>query len=334
MSTSFADMDTLRGAAVAAIAEAWGALAAEHVVPCSRYRPYIQVGRDYEGGPLSRGPAFAQFSQTLRQMYPAWFAAPSGQDPRWFPDNLAFQFVEAAIAELTRRGETGDTPSDAVEVTLLHLVDYLDSDDSRLACARRVSHLMTADRKELTIAGVTILEYRQFQETRQIAEVIPTAHSAYNAERPRSFARPEATVVSYATGPDPFDLARDAGRHIDRLLLALRLLYCVTTADIYQVTGEVTFVCRCTARLDEIPHDFHLVPVRPAVVSASTAEPVEELLALYDSTEHRTDKEVVHGLEMAVIKFTNSFAPGPGSRRSWTWPPRLKPRSPAPTRPT
>jgi len=153
MSTSLADTDTLRGAAVAAIAEAWGALAAEHVVPCSRYRPYIRVGRDYEGGLLSGGAAFAQFSQTLLQMYPAWFAALSGQDPRWFPDNLAFQFVEAAIAELTRRGETGDTPSDAVEVTLLHLVDYLDSDDSRPACARRVSHLMTADRKELMIAG-------------------------------------------------------------------------------------------------------------------------------------------------------------------------------------
>jgi hypothetical protein len=144
----------------------------------------------------------------------------------------------------------------------------------------------------------------------RLGGVIPTAHSAYNGERPRSFARPEATLVSYATGPDPFALARDAGRHIDRLL-ALRLLYGVTTADIYQVTCEVTFVCRCTARLDEIPHDFRLVPVRPAVVSASTAEPVEELLALYDSTEHRTDKEVVHGLEMAVIKFTNSFAPRP-----------------------
>jgi Apea-like HEPN len=244
-------------------------------------------------------------------MYPAWFGAPSDDSARWFPDHLASDFVEATIAGLTRRGETGDTPNDAVEVTLLRLVDYLASEDCRLACARRVSHLMTADRKELTIAGVTILEYRQFQETRQIAEVIPTAHSAYNGERPRSFARPEATLVSYAAGPDPFTLARYAERDIDRLLLALRLLYGATTADIYQVTGEVTFVCRCTARLDEIPHHEHPVPVRPAVVSVSTAEPVEKLLALCDSTEHRTGKEVVHGLEMAVIKFTNSFAPRP-----------------------
>jgi hypothetical protein len=52
MTTSLADMDALRGAAVAAVTEVWGVLAAEHVVPCSRYRPYIQVGRDYEGSLL------------------------------------------------------------------------------------------------------------------------------------------------------------------------------------------------------------------------------------------------------------------------------------------
>lgn len=158
MTTSLADMDALRGAAVAAITEVWGVLAAEHVVPCSRYRPYIQVGRDYQGGLLSGCLAVTQFSETLRQMYPVWFGAPSDDSARWFPDHLAFDFVEATIAELTRRGETGDTPNGAVEVTLLHLIDYLDTEDSRLACARRVSHLMTADRKELTIAGVTILD--------------------------------------------------------------------------------------------------------------------------------------------------------------------------------
>ncbi|HUZ54403.1 MAG TPA: hypothetical protein VMU94_17995 [Streptosporangiaceae bacterium] len=311
MTTSLTDVDTLRRAAAAMITEAWEALAAENVVPCSRYRPYVQVGRDYEGLALSGRPAFTQFSQTLRQLYPAWFDAPSGRFPRWYPDTLAFQFIDATIAELTRCGETGDTPNDAVEVTLLHLVDYLDSEDSRLACARRVSHLMTTDRKELTIAGVTILAYQQFQETRQIAEVIPTARSAYNGERPRSFAPPEATLVSYATGPDPFELPQDAERHINRLLLALHLLYGATSADIYQVTGETRLVCRYTAHLDEIPHDEHPVPVRPAVVSPATVEPVEKLLALYDSTEHRTEKEVVHGLEMAVIKFTSSFAHKP-----------------------
>lgn len=196
MTTSIEDVETLRRAAVAMIAEAWDALAAEHVVPCSRYRPYVQVGRDYEGTALMGRPVFVRFSDTLRRLYPAWFEAPPGEFPRWYPDNLAFHFVDACIAQLTLREETGDTPSDAIEIMLLELVDYLDSEDSRLACARRVSHLMTEDRQQLTIAGVTILAYHQFQETRQIAELIPTARSAFNGERPRSFAPPESTLVS------------------------------------------------------------------------------------------------------------------------------------------
>lgn len=311
VTTSLADIETLRRAAVEMIAEAWDALAAEHVVPCSRYRPFVQVGRDYEGVLLMGGPAFGKFAATLRALHPTWFEAPLGHFPRWPADSLAFHLVDACIAELSRRRETGEAPSDAVEVMVLGLVDYLDSADSRVGCARRVSHLMTEDRQELTLAGVTILANRQFEEIRQIAELIPTARSAFNGEPPHSFAPPEATLVSYATGPDPFALSADAERPIDRLLLALRLLYGATTASIFQVTGETTSVCRYTARVDVPPYDEHPVPVRPAVISPATVQPVERLLALYDSTEHRTPREVVHGLEMAVIKFTDSFSPRP-----------------------
>jgi Adenylate and Guanylate cyclase catalytic domain len=83
------------------------AAAAEHVVPCFRYRPYVQVGRDYEGATVMRGPAFAQVSATLLQLYPAWFEAPQGQSRRWFADNLTVCFVDACIAELALRGGDG-----------------------------------------------------------------------------------------------------------------------------------------------------------------------------------------------------------------------------------
>ena len=136
--TSLTDLGTLRHAAADMITEAWGRLAEENVVPCSRYRPYVQAGRDYEGGALANGPAFVQFSAALWQLYPSWFEAPQGQFPRWYPDNVAFHVIDACIAELSARGETGDTPNDAVEVVLLELADYLDSGNARLACARRV----------------------------------------------------------------------------------------------------------------------------------------------------------------------------------------------------
>jgi hypothetical protein len=63
--TSLSEVETLRQAAVDMISEAWGALARDHVVPCSRYRPYVRVGRDYEGTSVMGRPAFAQLSAAL-----------------------------------------------------------------------------------------------------------------------------------------------------------------------------------------------------------------------------------------------------------------------------
>jgi hypothetical protein len=305
------DLLDLHRAAAGLVAEAWAALAAARVVPCSDYRPFIRVGRDYEGVLLMGRPAMRGFTALLADRYPAWFQAPSGEFPRWDASAIAFSFVEACVTAMSLRGETGDAPGDAFDETVLELADYLTAADARLCCARRVSHLMTADRQELTIAGVTILAHQQFEEARQIRELIPTAASAFNGDPPLSFATPQATLVSYAEGPDPFALQADAGLRIDRLLLALRLLYGATAASVYQVTGETTAVCRHAARVDILPHDEHPAAVRPAVITPATAQPVERLLDLYDSTEHRARGEVVHGLEMAVIKFTDSFSPKP-----------------------
>jgi hypothetical protein len=309
--TSLTEVETLRRAAVDMISEAWGALARDHVVPCSRYRPYVRVGRDYEGTSVMGRPAFAQFSAALRNLYPEWFDAEPGAFPRWYPDNLVCSFIDACVAELSRQGESGDAPSDAVEAMVLELVDYLDAPEAQVGCARRVSHLMTEDKQEMTVAGVTILAQRRWEEIRQIADVIPTARAAFNGDPPFSFAPPEATLVSYATGPDPFKLRAAAERCIDRLLLAIHLLDGATTAGVFQVTGETTLVCRYSAGVDVLVYDEHPVPVRPAVISPASVQPVERLLALYDGTEHRAPKEVVHGLQMAVLKFTTSFAPKP-----------------------
>lgn len=80
-------------------------------------------------------------------------------------------------------------------------------------------------------------------------------------------------------GTRPLPHRACAGRSIDRLLLALRLLYGTTAADIYQVTGETTAVCRHSARVDVLPHHEHPGTVRPAIVSPATVQPVEKLLA-------------------------------------------------------
>jgi hypothetical protein len=179
-------------------------------------------------------------------MYPAWFGAPSDDSARWFPDHLAFDFVEATIAELTRRGETGDTPNDAVEIALLRLLDYLDTKDSRLACARRVSHVMTADRKELTIAGSPSCSTGSSRRPGRSLRSYPRRIRRTTAnDRSHS---PGPKPPWSATRPDPFNLARDAERPIERLLLALRLLYGATTADIYQASSRTGTLLRTTGR--------------------------------------------------------------------------------------
>jgi hypothetical protein len=305
------DVRDLYRAAADLIAEAWEALAAAHVVPCSDYRPFIRVGRDYEGLLLMGRPAMGRFTALLADRYPTSFQAPADAFPRWNASTIAFSFVEACVTAMSLCGETGPAPGDAFEETVFELADYLAAADARLCCARRISHLMTADRQQMRIAGVTVLAHQPFDEARQIRELIPTAASAFNGDPPRSFAPPQATLVSYAEGPDPFALGADAERLVDRLLLALRLLYCATAADVYQVTGETTTVCRRAARVDVLPHGEFPAAVRLAVITPATAQPVERLLALYDGTERRAAGEVVHGLEMAVIKFTDSFSPRP-----------------------
>jgi len=309
--TSPGDLLDLRCAASGLITEAWAALAAAHVVPCSDYRPFIRVGRDYEGVLLMGRPGMRQFTALLADKYPGWFLAPVGQFPRSDASAIAFSFVEACVTAMSLGGETGDDPGDAFEETVIELADYLAASGARLCCARRVSHLMTADRRELTIAGVSILAHQRFEEAAQIRELIPTAAAAFNGDPPLSFASPQATLVSYAQGPDPFALQAEAAHRIDRFILALRLLYGATAADVYQVTGEITAVCRHRARVDVLPYDDHPVAVRPAVITPVNAEPIERLLALYDGTEHRAPGELVHGLAMAVIKFTDSFSPKP-----------------------
>lgn len=305
------DLLELHSAAAELIAEAWKALTAVRVVPCSVYRPFIQVGRDYEGMVLMNGPAMNKFTALLAGKYPDRFQAGPGELSSWNVSTIAFSFVEACVAKMSRYEETGDAPGEAFDETVIELADYLAAADARVCCARRVSHLMTPDRQQMTIAGVTILAYEQFGEARQICRLIPRAASAFNGEPPWAFAPPEATLVSYAEGPDPFHISASAGRSIDRLLLALRLLHSTTAADIYQVTGETTAVSRRSARVDVLPHDEHPGTVRPAIVSSATVQPVEKLLALYDATERLAPGEAIHGLVMAEIKFTNSFSSKP-----------------------
>jgi Apea-like HEPN len=306
--TAITDAEAVRADAVAMITEAFASLRELHVLPCSVYHPYVRVGRDYEGAAVMRGEAFTKFDETLKRLYPDWFQSTRPDFPRSFPNQFAFSLIQASIARLGRSGEDYQASSETVEALIVQLIDYLDAGTASVSCARMVCHLMTEDRKELLVGDVTVLAQSLWNEVGQIAEVIPTAPSAFNRERPQFFARPEALVVASASGPDPFALISSAQLPINRFLLAIRLLYGVTATGIYQVTGEDSAICRYDAHLDLMDYDSHPFALRPAVLSSADVAPIAALLEVYDRTEHRTEKEVVHPLEMAVLKFSGTFS--------------------------
>jgi hypothetical protein len=306
--TSLADAEMLRADAVAMLTEAFSSLERLHVLPCSDYHPYSRVGRDYEGAAVMSGHAFVRFDETLARMYPSWFQSTPPAFPHAYPNAFAFSLIEASIAYLARNDEDFQATSETVEELIIQLIAYLDVGLAKVSSARMVCHLMTEDRHELEIGAVTILAGSQWREIAQIARVIPTAPSAFNQGRPQHFARPEAIVVSSASGPDPFLLISPSQLPINRFLLAIRLLYGVTSTGIYQVTGESTAICRYHADLEALDHYGLPMSLRPAVLSAANIAPITSFLELYDRTEHRMTKEVVHPLEMAVLKFTGTFS--------------------------
>ena len=308
LKTSLADAEAIRADAVVMLTEAFASLERLHVLPCSDYHPYVRVGRDYDGAAVMSGRAFVAFEQTLTHLYPAWFGSTPPAFPRAYPNQVSFSLIEASIAHLGRSGQDYRATSETVEELIVQLIDYLDVEETKVSSARVVCHLMTEDRHELEIGDVTILAKSHWEEIAQVTRIIPTAPSAFNRERPQYFARPEAVVVASASGPDPFALISPAQLPINRFLLAIRLLYGVTSTGIYQVTGESTAICRYRADLEILDHYGLPMSLRAAVLSDANIAPITHFLELYDRTEHRIAKEVVHPLEMAVLKFTGTFS--------------------------
>jgi hypothetical protein len=303
-------METLRADAVAMLEEAFTALTRERVIPCPASHPYVRVGRDYYGEDVMNGPAFKQFGQTLLRLFPTHFETPQHEQflPE-YPHMFALSLLEASIARLGAADEPYITASATVEQVILELIDRLDSPTIETACVRMVAHLTTVDRRVLTIGPVTVLPTGRGRPTGQIAHIIPAAPAAFNREVPRHFSRPEALVAARASGTDPYNLVASATLTVNRFLLAVRLLYSVTSTGIYEVTGETTGICRYAARLRVLDYVEHPLCLRPAVLSADDARPIQAILTLHDTViPPQTEKQLIQPLDMALLKYGGTFS--------------------------
>lgn len=303
-------MEAVRADAVAMLDEAFTSLVRERVIPCPASHPYVRVGRDYYGSDVMNGSAFRKFEQSLCRLFPRHFEKPEqAQFPPEFPHMYALSLLEAAIARLGTAGEPYIAASATVEQVILEFIDRLDSPTIDLACARMVSHLTTVDRSVLTIGPVTVVPTGRGESPSRIASIIPTAPAAFNREVPHHFSRPEALVAARTSVPNPYDMIAPAIPTVDRFLLAIRLLYSVTSTGIYEVTGETTEICRYAARLRVLDYVEHPLCLRPAVLSEDSAGPIQAILTLYDTViPPQTDKQLIQPLDMAFLKYGGTFS--------------------------
>ena len=101
----------LREAARSFLSAALDALRAEHVVPTSRYQPFLRVGHDYVGTTVT-GDECAAFEQAIAASHPR-FSDDAPDRERDFAHIYLFSFLQAFIAEvaLNREAWSPDAPS-------------------------------------------------------------------------------------------------------------------------------------------------------------------------------------------------------------------------------
>ena len=85
--------DKIRLLAGTFLLEAWELLTSEHVVPASRFRPYLRVGSDYEGQPLMGLASFTALELALLAHFPNRFDEPLKAQKPEFPNHYIFRLV-------------------------------------------------------------------------------------------------------------------------------------------------------------------------------------------------------------------------------------------------
>src|ERR1700728_2148344 len=180
----------IRSVAAALAGAAFSALEEDHVVPPSRYRPFLRVGRDYEGGDVNV-PEFARLCELLDAAFPDRFGLPLGAPGRQFANHWAYSFIEACIARCSRNDEAFETTARGVEDSVAELLAALRSSDGVVAACRLASHVTTSDGAPIDLLGVHIVpaEFRGgiFEE---VARHIPGGYSAFNGDEPWPMAQP------------------------------------------------------------------------------------------------------------------------------------------------
>jgi hypothetical protein len=167
----------------------------------------------------------------------------------------------------------------------------------------------------VTIADITI--YPE-SDTRGLLErtrdVIPSAESGFNRERPFFYDPPHSLLVTTVTktDPDPYGVASELAGRFDRFLLIGRLLYAGTYESAWQVAGASTVVSPLhplyrTFQKSSMPN---LLMQRVIEFAPEHAPAIAALSEFLDQAVVTRDKMVATSFDIALLNYTRSHQRG------------------------
>jgi hypothetical protein len=241
----------IREAATNVLNRSLALLVEYQVLPTSRYRPWIEVGRDYEGH-LVHGSEEQSLTKILQAALPGRFTnTVSSVDSPW---SYPFALVEAAVAAATLADEPYEVTSPSVQGVLNELVDKLRavprSTVLRLVSDVDVEHSAMPGQQQdplgetIEIGGVRVIRVENWAE-RFIEQQLPSA--GYEVERSDVVVSPgpESLIVATKEGMvDEATRVTEARRQVANLIAAIRLATGSTVHVMVDVAGDPNNV-RC-----------------------------------------------------------------------------------------
>lgn len=291
-------------------------LAAERVIPTSRYHPWIWVGRDYEGAVFMHTPEFTQLEDMLNRAYPARFDDPLKRRHAEFSSSYIFHMIEAAVRRCADDGDYGED-SQGVGSSIEEMISILDAPHHGLAVVRAMSHIATGDRQAVTIDDVEVVPEPSRHAfdflVDQCRQRIPGTGGAFNRERPHVFAHPHAVIAvgaNTANEPDMFGVLDQASHRLDRFVCLLRLLTGTTARAQFEVRGSGKLAGPIHAQVHTFGSDgITLTPFvrRTATLDASFDASIRALGELLDGAQLKREQMVATSLDVAIGRYNRSY---------------------------
>ncbi len=303
------ELQVVEDAARALAGAAFAALREENLIPPSRYHPYLEVGRDYEGGVLRGLAECAHLEQELNSTFNERFRDPLKRPDYDFANLWIFSFVEACIARCSRNEEPFEVTSSGVDQSITELVTALSSPEGEVACCRVVSHLSTVDGSPVEVGGVLIVPDSANDLFQEIGKHIPGGTSAFNRDPPWPMELPLSLIVVRDHGFDRHNVGDLLSRRISRFLRLVRLALASTAQSLYEIRGETTLVRRYKPELVVFSGSKTLVQ-RTVKLSSNDDSAVSGIGQLVDAMARRPKGILMTSFGLALAKFDASFQSG------------------------